>query len=136
MPSDRELAPPRLRQYGRRNRTRSPTYPTSSSHVFQNNFTRQSAPAHQRRSARLLGQQRSGDAHSAATELSNDEKRSSSTCNTAVHASAISSHCLTLPAARELQALQREAENILVQFSALKNAQRERFTCPIFNNPS
>ncbi|KAF9065504.1 hypothetical protein BDP27DRAFT_1366397 [Rhodocollybia butyracea] len=112
MPSGREVATPRSRQYyGRRIRTRSstrtnsPTTGHSSSLFIQ---TRQSTPVYQRRSARLQEQQRAGDP--PAIVSSNGENITSEI---------------------EFQAWQREVENTRVQFSNFKDAQRVRFTCPI-----
>ncbi|KAF9063334.1 hypothetical protein BDP27DRAFT_1368068 [Rhodocollybia butyracea] len=129
MPSSRELATPRLRQHhGRRIRahTNSPATGRSSSPFFQ---TRQSTPVYRRRSARLQEQQRSGDPHSPAIELSNGKNKTAGISNTV--SSMNSRHSSSPPTVQEFHARQREVENARVQFSDFKDAQRVRFTCPI-----
>ncbi|KAE9401688.1 hypothetical protein BT96DRAFT_991852 [Gymnopus androsaceus JB14] len=114
MPLDHE-APPRLRQYGRRNRSRK-SGPSSVN------------PINLRRSARLQQQHNrsivSSDSNSTATGLSKLRTFSSS-LYLQPNGKHITSH------AQEIQELQRKIEKTLDEFAAFKDAQKERFSCPI-----
>lgn len=173
-----EMPSPRLRQYGRRNRSSASSSPTGHSSLVgdllhsqlatkfllsQIQSTRQSGPFYQRKSVRLQQQrqQRSNSSHSLVIRSSNGGEKSAETASYSLSsgllfltlstfsvsivpqlmllrwppAFRIFRHCNVRPRwASNFLALfvnSLSLQNALVELSAYKDAQRERFTCPI-----